>query len=557
MGGQIKEAVYVPNSELVVGRWGSHSGLALWDTDSGRSVSVLPTPFPPLLMAVSADGHRILAEGDQSVRVWDVRGLEEVATWRTGKITFVYQTTGGTREGYNNPVPPAFSADGSRVITMNDIASATIWDADTGKQIADLEGPTPTDVEFSPDGGRVLSLNEDHTARIWQPDTGDELAMFLGHTDALWSGHFSADGDRVVTASLDLSAKVWLVDPGASTAAFGGGPVGDGSDVVFGPDGSTLVTGGVGSARVWNIEQRSSDVLNAPSLGRFVNGFASSPDGSLVAAATSHRTVQLWDTVTTEPTITIRFPKGEGPGGDAFSQAPNHEVWTVAFSPDGRLLSASSQDGLGRLWDPVTGELVATLAGHEGGVNEIAFSPDGERAVTVSDDGSGRIWRIATAETLLTLEGHAEGIAGVSWSPDGRLIATVGYDSTARVWDARTGKQLHLLSGFQGTGISADFSPDSRWLATVSYEDATLRIWEVSSGRLVAARRGDLLTMSGVDFSPDGSSIAVSGGTVEGGATLLFPCETCRPVSELLALAQERVTRALTGEERRRFLHET
>jgi WD40 repeat protein len=42
------------------------------------------------------------------------------------------------------------------------------------------------------------------------------------------------------------------------------------------------------------------------------------------------------------------------------------EVWSIAFSPDGKLLASGDGDGKVRLWDPRGGLLRSTLSGHSG-----------------------------------------------------------------------------------------------------------------------------------------------------------------------------------------------
>jgi WD40 repeat protein len=57
----------------------------------------------------------------------------------------------------------------------------------------------------------------------------------------------------------------------------------------------------------------------------------------------------------------------------------------------------------------------------------------------------------------------------------------------------------------------------------------------------------------GVAFSPDGRRIAVSGWD---GAVRIFECDVCGSLKDLVALADSRITRQLTPEERVQFLHE-
>src|SRR4051812_5429888 len=46
-------------------------------------------------------------------------------------------------------------------------------------------------------------------------------------------------------------------------------------------------------------------------------------------------------------------------------------VMSVAFSPDGKVLASSSRDKSVRLWNPSTGEVLRTLAGHTADVYSV------------------------------------------------------------------------------------------------------------------------------------------------------------------------------------------
>jgi WD40 repeat protein len=93
----------------------------------------------------------------------------------------------------------------------------------------------------------------------------------------------------------------------------------------------------------------------------------------------------------------------------------------------------------------------------------------------------------------------------VAVSPDGALVATGSLDGTAKLWDAATGREKLTLFGHDGPVNTVAFTPDGRFLATASAD-----------------------------------------GTVS--LHLL-------PIDELRELARERVTRTLTDEECRQYLH--
>ena len=49
----------------------------------------------------------------------------------------------------------------------------------------------------------------------------------------------------------------------------------------------------------------------------------------------------------------------------------------LAYSPDGRTLASGGRDGVVRLWDTTTGELLNEFIGYTLEVNSLAYSPDG------------------------------------------------------------------------------------------------------------------------------------------------------------------------------------
>ncbi|MCZ8048580.1 MAG: AAA-like domain-containing protein [Microcystis sp. LE19-41.2A] len=65
---------------------------------------------------------------------------------------------------------------------------------------------------FSPDGKRIVTASEDNTARVWDAETGREIASLNGHQKAVITAAFSPDGKRIVTASSDGTVRVWPVE---------------------------------------------------------------------------------------------------------------------------------------------------------------------------------------------------------------------------------------------------------------------------------------------------------------------------------------------------------
>lgn len=81
----------------------------------------------------------------------------------------------------------------------------------------------------------------------------------------------------------------------------------------------------------------------------------------------------------------------------------------LAYSPNGHTLASGGRDGMVRLWDAATGELLNTFKGHTFWVESVAYSPDGH---TLASGGSTkvRLWDITPY-----IGGEPTALAETSW----------------------------------------------------------------------------------------------------------------------------------------------
>jgi WD40 repeat protein len=297
-------------------------------------------------------------------------------------------------------------------------------------------------VVFSPDG-QYLALGKWKKTIMWEVKTGKEIRTLKGHSNAVNSVAFSPDGTVLASGSTDKTIKLW--------------------DVATGKEIRTL-------------EGHRSDVTSV----------AFSPDGKTLASGSYDRTIKLWDVSTGRLVRTLERRKGLFKSFiESISGISAHDVYCVAFSPDGKVLASGGQDETIMLWDAATGKEIRTLTGHSSHVKSVVFSPNGKLLASLTEWGKAiTLWDVSTGEETRTLEGHQDKVISVAFSPDGNSLASGSLDSTIKFWDVATGKEIRTLR-HQDQVFSVAFSADGKMLASGS-EDGSTRLWNIQTGKELA-----------------------------------------------------------------------
>ena len=293
----------------------------------------------------------------------------------------------------------------------------------------------------SPDGKTIACgcakdlLDPFGAVELWDAATLQRIATFRDHAGGVTALAFSADGQTLVTGSSDATVKLRDLSTGKVRdmikGSLGLSPL---HSVAISSDGK-LIAGGDWILRLWD-----AMTGNERAAFWFLDGVHSdqitsvtfSPGGRLLASAGWEGAVKLWDVSGTRNSSAAddalaRLRKQREWDSDvatllATRTGPIAQVWTVAFSPDGRLLAAGYADGTINLWDSATHELKGSLR-HTAAIKGIQFTPDNHTLVAGAADGTIHVWE-TTAHKAVTWKAHDGMVAALVVAPSGKMLFT-------------------------------------------------------------------------------------------------------------------------------------
>ena len=466
------------------------------------AVSDLPGPRSIYARAVafSPDSRTLVSVGnDRKVRFWD---LSAGASPRTvhipsplftasfdpaqpnvvavaglnGVIYLVHVGSGPyarLRTGASAVNSLAFSDDGQTIAAGLADDSIRLWRVATrsplGAPLIGHQGPV-TSVAFSPGGNTLASGSTDTTIRLWPIPLGRAYGKLPGQTRLAHIYSVTFGGNHEFAEAGRDGLRVWKVANGVPT----GSPIafirGSARSVVFQPGSATgALTAGLYDGSLVRLSQAG----RAPSAPEYTRGpvytVAYSPDGRMLAYAGNNRWITVIDIAS----------------GRRVRLRTETQVYSLAFGPHNGILASSSDDRTIHLWKigdgggQPSGGVLGLLSGDSDAVFNLAFNGAGMLA-SGSDDGTIRIWDVSTRKEVGDpLLGDRSYVHSVAFSPDGAILASAGYDGTVRLWDVASRSQIGVpFNASSGPVETVAFSPDGLDLIAGS-ADGSLSDWPV------------------------------------------------------------------------------
>jgi signal transduction histidine kinase len=444
--------------------------------------------------------------GKFALVMWDDRTLV-LWDWKSGRILLPLGLGG---PGRRSSWPPSFSADDRwmAIVAGKHQGKVALIDLESGEvQLPPVPSSLRRLSKISPRAD-VLAVAVGRDVQLHDRESG-ELRRTISAPAEVVSLSWDGTGQQLATGCRDANVYVWDLGDGAprSFSGHSEGPW----HLTFSPDGALLASASSdGSSRLW-------DVRSGRTICRKTDAHISRVGPQQVACGRAGVSVGVWRIAAGPGYQLLRGTVGESAPSPIFDLSPDGRwlacAWPSAVRPGGFNLW-NLQEG-GPPLDIVT-EGPCSLALHP--TQSAVFLIDSNglalRAIEQNATGTNGAWGIKPPVLVHLPRGFQPFQCAVSG--DGQLLAVMGRDGRVMALDPATPEQFKFLEGrvaagnigpasSTGSGRMA-VSPDGSLVAVgLMATNPSPHVWDARTGKLL--RRLPVRDTT-VAFSPDGRWLA-------------------------------------------------
>jgi len=303
-----------------------------------------------------------------------------------------------------------------------------------------------TFLKYNHNGDLLFTCAKDNSPCVWYSDNGERIGTYKGHTGAVWSLDVSRDSKLLITGSGDTTARLWDVETGRELHS-------------------------------WSHRAPVRCVALAEGDRRFLA--VTDPFNKLTSSIYIYK-------LDVDKTKQSPLPMRE-----IVAPTPSAKITRALWGPLNKYIIYASEDCSVYIHDPETGDLLHTIADHQGPVNSISFSYDETFFITASDDRTAKLYDSKSFKLLKTYE-SAKPVNAASISPitdhvllgggqKAHGVTTSAVESggfEARIYDIIFEEELGSIKGHFGPINTISYSPDGKSYTSGS-EDGYCRIYHL------------------------------------------------------------------------------
>lgn len=169
-------------------------------------------------------------------------------------------------------------------------------------------------------------------------------------------------------------------------------------------------------------------------------------------------------------------------------QAHKEPIRGLSFSPTDHKLATCSDDGTVRIWDFLRCHEERILRGHGADVKCVHWHPQKGLVISGSKDNQQpvKLWDPKTGQSVATLHAHKSTVMDVKWNENGNWLVTASRDHLLKLFDLRNlSQEVQTFRGHKKEAFSVAWHPSHEGLFCSGGSDGSILFWNVGTDKEV------------------------------------------------------------------------